>query len=1355
MIASISTLSIVIAKPVAPNPATSWPSGTIWGTNLRIENGANVGQAWFGAKTGAVVKAPAPPDPTDGLVIEFWDGATRIFQWVDNDLTAPQSYSWYVRMRTVGAAPANGTVSCKLENADTLFVPRDFSVILENAATGIFANLRKENEYVTGLPKYATLYVDNAVDIFNIENLDPLVGDNGDTLRLNVWIKNQGRENDNYQVTVGGSLDPWLYIPAGENDNVIVSTVLPNGTQNIVVDAVGDYASDQDYVTAQGGPPGVTVSISPAENTGENGDTVTFEVTVTNTGLTWDNYNLSATDDASPSWSPTLDDSYLELAGGDNGTTTLSVTIDTAAPSCMRDNITVTATAQVHGGVSDSDTCVAHAKYGYEVTVEALPPTWKETHATQELCYLVAIRNTGAQDDEYNVSVSDAWGATIQAPGVVTSENRSPTDDAYTCDNRPDQNTGSYSDVYVGTIIYYGNWETRRGYFQFDLSGIPAGSTVTSAKLNCFTHYGGENGYPYGDATLDVRAKAISNDSWDESTITWNNAPSMGATLDTVTVTPTDDVWYSWDVTSFVDSEAAGDQVASIGLISYNEAANEFVPFSSSESSYTSQRPYLELTYVSWGPKEDNVQIPVSAGDNEFVRVCVIVPYGTVYCDNDIITVTAVSKGDNTISDSDTVTAHSMGTVDVDVSIDPSWQEGLTGDKLYYKVTITNTGNVDGCYDVSLVESLPWGAGLQIASETLLPTDDIFSREKSPNTNMQEDEYWHAYHVYVGNYGNDTAQRAYFKFDLSALPDVEILDATLNLNAKYGMSGAGYVPDNLVVNAMGVDNDDWLENELTWNNAPPMVSPPEGPYDSVLVGNYVDLGYYFWTQWNVGGYAVIQRDAGDNIVSIGLIPENEAIRVNGWFYTKEGDPGYEPYLEVTYSDNSAPATTSAKVCIGAGESKVIDICVTVPPEAQHCDNNIITVEAVSRIKPSMSDSDDAIAHCALARVEVEITPDNQTAHASIVHELINPSVSYDPVTFTIAVTNTGLLDDLYALTAEDTLGWGVKVDPAEIFVPAGDTEYAVLSVTVPRDTLGDTIDYITVTAEGKMASDKQEIIRPIGSDTVSVVTEIIHGIELEVLPDCEPQTGAPDSPLEWLVVIKNTGNMPNTFILEVDDDWGATLDETYTGILDAFTKWTTILSVTVPENARTCDWDNILVTVTKEGMPDITDSVMVRAHCLEPGPRLPEGVIEIAVEAEVVAIDIDPVKFDFGVMDEHKWKATDDDWFTLRNTGNVKENILIAGTDAQSMPGEPVTTWELDALSTGVDQYMLEVIPDGVFLEEYPLLSGDPIWTEIAPGSEVTFGLKIYTPIVITTPARMWARVKLTAIAAEVSGNPV
>ncbi|MCK4405933.1 MAG: hypothetical protein KAV43_05455 [Hadesarchaea archaeon] len=103
---------------------------------------------------------------------------------------------------------------------------------------------------------------------------------------------------------------------------------------------------------------GVSVSISPNYQSGPPGMTLSYSVTVTNTGALDDNYALSVSDNKD--WGPTLDNYLLEnVQPGENRIAALSVTIPENAILFVEDDITVTATSIEYAWVSDSASCVA------------------------------------------------------------------------------------------------------------------------------------------------------------------------------------------------------------------------------------------------------------------------------------------------------------------------------------------------------------------------------------------------------------------------------------------------------------------------------------------------------------------------------------------------------------------------------------------------------------------------------------------------------------------------------------------------------------------------------------------------------------------------------------------------------------------------------------------------------------------------------------------------------------------------------------------------------------------------------------------------------------------------------------
>jgi len=135
------------------------------------------------------------------------------------------------------------------------------------------------------------------------------------------------------------------------------------------------------------------------------------------------------------------------------------------------------------------------------------------------------------------------------------------------------------------------------GFLKFSLSDVPDGYIVNSATLYLYNNWG-IDGTP-----VDIGAYGISDDNWDEETITGVNDPEMGALSDSNLVNPSTPSWYSWDVTDLVTgNNGGGDDILSLGLkqATIDEPAgfNRLVSFLSKESGNTAERPYLEVNAV-------------------------------------------------------------------------------------------------------------------------------------------------------------------------------------------------------------------------------------------------------------------------------------------------------------------------------------------------------------------------------------------------------------------------------------------------------------------------------------------------------------------------------------------------------------------------------------------------------------------------------------------------------------------------------------------------------------------------------------------------------------------------------------
>ena len=168
----------------------------------------------------------------------------------------------------------------------------------------------------------------------------------------------------------------------------------------------------------------------------------------------------------------------------------------------------------------------------------------------------------------------------VPCPTNATTVN--PSIDAYVRD-------GSYSDTNFGsaTSLVVKNEPVagyrREAYLKFDLSSLGM-VRCSSAKLKIYC--------TYADTSTPVQAYTVSDDSWSETGITWNNRPATGTiALSTQSVSNTG-TWYTFDITSFVSAELEGDKTVAICLKDVT-TASKGMNFNSREAS--SYKAKLEI----------------------------------------------------------------------------------------------------------------------------------------------------------------------------------------------------------------------------------------------------------------------------------------------------------------------------------------------------------------------------------------------------------------------------------------------------------------------------------------------------------------------------------------------------------------------------------------------------------------------------------------------------------------------------------------------------------------------------------------------------------------------------------------
>ncbi len=176
-----------------------------------------------------------------------------------------------------------------------------------------------------------------------------------------------------------------------------------------------------------------------------------------------------------------------------------------------------------------------------------------------------------------------------------------PTDDSWVELARPDTNHARDREIYVKTD----STTVRRSYLKFDLSVIPTEKVIISAKLYLYC----VTASPTYNIQVDIHR---TEDNWNEHNITWNNAPLVGAFVSSNTTVDGKYKFYSWDITSYAQSEYDGDKILSaVVKLPIDDPAhpelnpNYYKGFASKEYRRSTRRPFLEIEYTE--PQEPPV----------------------------------------------------------------------------------------------------------------------------------------------------------------------------------------------------------------------------------------------------------------------------------------------------------------------------------------------------------------------------------------------------------------------------------------------------------------------------------------------------------------------------------------------------------------------------------------------------------------------------------------------------------------------------------------------------------------------------------------------------------------------------
>lgn len=161
--------------------------------------------------------------------------------------------------------------------------------------------------------------------------------------------------------------------------------------------------------------------------------------------------------------------------------------------------------------------------------------------------------------------------------------------DSWVDEGSPNATNGSTTVVRVRSS---GN--NRRAFVHFDVVGscaLPAGAQVVNATVSLFM-----TSAPAASRTYELRRATA---SWAESSVTWNNQPSVTGVSSTVSTGTLDNVRLSWDVTTDVQAFVGGttNDGWRVSDAAENSGTAYATVFASQENGTASRRPQLTVRY--------------------------------------------------------------------------------------------------------------------------------------------------------------------------------------------------------------------------------------------------------------------------------------------------------------------------------------------------------------------------------------------------------------------------------------------------------------------------------------------------------------------------------------------------------------------------------------------------------------------------------------------------------------------------------------------------------------------------------------------------------------------------------------
>jgi len=422
--------------------------------------------------------------------------------------------------------------------------------------------------------------------------------------------------------------------------------------------------------------------------------------------------------------------------------------------------------------------------------------------------------------------------------------------------------------------------------------------------------------------------------------------------------------------------------------------------------------------------------------------------------------------------------------------------------------------------------------------------------------------------------------------------DAQILTNGETQSNKFMIHGWDYLN---VLNQVKVDyeaSNTYASLRLRWandNGSEPSIGVDDGRFLAIESG-FDNLEVVFYSSEYNGRDPYLEVVyVPPHAVSVSISPTYNSgapTEVLSYTVTVKNTGNLDDNYILTASDNTGwgPTVSPTPLFVASGSAGEATLTVTVPENAKFCTMDNITVTATSQSDNTVSDNAWCLAHAAMVRgVEISISPSCQSG------------LPGENLEYTMTVRNLGNVDDDYDFIAQDTENWGLSI-ASSIMVPAFENRTTVLTVAIPDNVMGCTLDNVTVIAtsqENENVSDSESCLAHV---------KVLPGVDVRIEPGWQENFFGEN--LTYTVTVINTGNARDNYILTADDigGWGLTFSDNLVNDnridnLPPGENRTVTLTVTILDSAEYCKEDDIItVTATSMENTKISDNSSCIGH---------------------------------------------------------------------------------------------------------------------------------------------------------------